>query len=138
MRAAFEPTVRFRRRSRSPWPPRPPWHPAQEHPPAAEELLQILRPLLHGHASGDLAHGRKQRQLARGELNRLVRDGDRARVEHRAVSASEAAKWKYVKMTCPSLMRGDSSSIGLLHLEHRLGASPNLLTLFRDGGARRS
>ena len=55
-------------------PSRDAWHAAQEDAASAEGLLEILRPLLHREAAGDLAHGLQAGQGAVGHPYGLVGD----------------------------------------------------------------
>ena len=56
---------------------------AQQHPVAALGHLQVLGPLLDGHAPGHFAHGGQQRQAAVGLLDGLVGDAHRLALDQR-------------------------------------------------------
>jgi hypothetical protein len=110
------------------------WNPAEQDSPAAIDLLEILGAGLHRHSARDLRHRREEGQLAARELDRLIRDGDRAGLDH---GPGEPFVGGEMEVGVQHLARAHSRPLafdGLLHLDDEVGGRPDLLGPGHDAG----
>ena len=109
-------------------------HAGEEDAAAAVGAAEVERALLDREPAGDLAHRREQRQAAVGALDRLVGDRDRPRGPERA---RDVRRGRQVEVGEERLLGAEPGVLGrqrLLHLQHELGALPDLV----DGDERRA
>ena len=103
---------------------------AEQHTASTVVAFEEVRADLGRHPAGDLAHRREQRERARLELHRLVRDAGHAVLEQGVgdvrIRREVEVREQHETGTQPRELVG----LGLLHLQHELGALPQL------GGSR--
>src|SRR5213594_4210748 len=102
-------------------------HARQEDTAAAVRPAEIEGPLLDGEAARNLAHRREQWEAPVGALDRLVRDRDGARVAERA---GQLGRRRQVEVREEDLAGPEALAFRgqrLLHLEHQLGALPDVV-----------
>jgi hypothetical protein len=117
--------------------PRGPGDAAEEGAPPAGRSHEVVRADEGGQSAGDLAHGRQQRQAPVRQLDRLVRDGRRAR-RHDGLGAR--TRRREVQVREENLVGAHRRVLrldGLLDLEEEFRLAPDRLGPVDDRGTRR-
>ena len=123
--AAFQPT--FPAPSTTTRAGRTPGAPPSSTPAPALVAFEEVRADLGRHPTRDLAHRREQRQRAGLELYRLVRDPGHPVLEQCLGNLGIRGEVEVREHHQARSQVGELVGLGLLHLQHELGASPQLV-----------
>ena len=112
-------------------------HTAQQDSESAVGLLQTVGAHLHGHAPGDLAHGREQRQRAVGRGDGLICNRSHARGEQRLRLVQVRSQMQIREQGLPAAQLLAFGDLRFLDLHNEIGGRKDVLSALRDRRSRR-
>ena len=109
---------------------------AEQDPASAVLALEEVRTDLGRHPPRDLAHRGEQRERAGVDLDGFVRDAEHLAVEQRVGDRGIGREMEIGEEDEPGTEMLQLARLGLLHLEHEVGAPPRVVGGRHDLGTR--